>query len=365
MAFAAQPVLQILGDLEVDVQRKLACHPACLYVLIEQRESGIVDEILQAGIEREKFDETPGKAFEWMSGDARHQSVTWGSACLAEAAAAGWLSTVETLLQLGIDVNAPDVQALAVGYTPLNLAIKADNSEMVELLLRSGAHVKIFDDGEPVFSRGNKIYPLVNAIARENENIMRAILSEQKEPLPVSSAYAYIRYAYMTRSPKSLACLVTFDCLQPNVTSPDEGNTHLIEIIKNISAICTVARERYFDSDSDSDDDSVSWSLSIRTKLARVRIWVECLILLARARISPTVKNHAGVSALDLFDGLLNYEGPDRFKKHVRSALRSRLNDVMGEKVAMNFLPPDTTFEALKLCEVDLAESVSGTSDSE
>ncbi|KAH8912082.1 ankyrin [Coniochaeta sp. PMI_546] len=351
MRDAAERVLQVLGDLDVRVQTELGSHPACLYVLITQGVRHMAADFLEVGIERSKFDDVPGPEYDWLFGDSACLSIKWGDLCLTQAARTGWLTGVELLLKLGLDVNTPGLEPMK---RPLHLAIARRDAAMVECLVRHGASLNLSDDSEKVrFMRGERRYPLAIAIRGEESDIIEPLLRNQKEPLPEKFAFAYLKEAYMTRRAKALSCLLTFPCLDPHCKSPERGNTHLIEILKNVSAICDHQQA----SDDDTDDEDNVWSYSIKNKLEKVRMWIECLILLARAGISPAITNNAGVSGIDLFQELVNYKGPDRFKVHVRSALRSRLSDVMGVTVWDDALSADAAFEALARCEVNLAES--------
>lgn len=354
MRFAAEQILQVLGDLDVDVQAKLGSHPICLLVLIYHRIWDMAEEMLPA-IDKDKFKEVPEEGYAWLFGPDTNLSilsVSWGSACLYEAVNGREESTAEALLKLGIDPNTPDLEP---PKRPLTRAIEVEQLGMVELLIRYGADVNIADDNaeNPVeFSRTDRSNPMINAIRGEDGNIIGAILREQKAPLPEKFSFAYIREAYMIRSPKALSCLLTFPCLDPHGRSSDEAaETHLTDIIRNIIPICD-----YVGYDID-DEDITPWAISIRVKLERVRLWMECLILLARAGIDPTMRNGEGRSGLEMFGDMINYKGPDRFKIHVRSAVRSRLNDVMGDMVSDDVLEPEETFVALAKCEVDLADS--------
>jgi ankyrin repeat protein len=372
MRDAADRVLQVLGDLEVSRQTELGSHPACLYVLITQGVRHMAADLLELGIERGKFDDVPGPDYAWLFGDkTTSQSTTWGDLCLAQAVRTGWLAGIEPLLQLGLGVN-PSPDGLEPAKSPLRLAIRRRDAAMVNHLVRHGASVTLSDDSDAVkFTRGERRYPLVVAIRTEEPDIISALLRERKDPLPERFAYAYIRESYMTRRPKALNCLLTFSCLlDPHCRSPDKKkNTHLIEIMSSASAICNHQQPSPTGSGADTDDEDGGraggvWSYSIKSKLEKVRMWIECLIVLTRAGVSPTVKNDAGVSAIDLFEGLVNYRGPDRFRIHVRSALRSRLNDVMGVMVWDDSLSAEAAFEALGRCEVNLEESdASASSD--
>lgn len=357
MRDAAERVLQVLGDLEVDVQKELGSHPACLYVLITQGVRHMAADFLEVGIERSKFDDVPGPEYDWLFGDNAALSTKWGDLCLTQAARTGWLPGVELLLKLGLDVNTPDLEHVK---RPLNIAITRRDAAMVECLVRHGASVNLSDDSETVtFARGERRYPMAIAIRGEEADIIEPLLRAQAEPLPERFAFAYIKEAYMTRRVKALNCLLTFSCIDPQCRSPNKGNTHLIEIMQNVSAICSHQQV----SDDDTDDEDNAWSYSIKNKLEKVRMWMECLILLARAGIPAAVTNNAGVSGIDIFQELVNYEGPDRFKVHVRTALRSRLSDVMGLTVWDDALSAEAAFEALTSCEVNLAESDTASSD--
>lgn len=380
MRDAAERVLQVLGDLDVGRQTELGSHPACLYVLITQGVRHMAAELLELGIERSKFDEVPGPDYAWLfASKTTLHSTTWADLCVAQAVRTGWLAGIEPLLQLGLGVN-PSSQA-AAAKNPLTLAIMRRDAAMVSHLVRHGASVNLFDDGDddrkaPVrFARGERRYPLVLALLTEEPDIIGALLRDRHEPLPAQFAYAYVQEAYMTRRAKALRCLLAHPrVLDPCCRSPAMGNTHLVEILRAASTICnhhqppTPGDSGTDDDDEDDDEDrrraGPLWSHSIKGKLERVRVWVECVIMLVRAGVSPAAENDAGVSALALLGGMLNYAGPDRFRIHVRSALRSRLNDVMGVAVWDDAVPADAAFEALARCEVRLEDSdASASSD--
>lgn len=359
MRDAAERVTQVLGDLDVSVQTELGAHPPCLYVLISQGVQHLAEDLLASGIEREKFDFVPGPHYEWLFDDESSRDQKWGYLCLSQAVRNGWYSTVEALLQLGIDVNTPGLEP---PRRPLDLAIRRHEPDMIELLIRQGVDINLSDDNETVrFSQRDGKYPLFTAIGHERADIIRALLVNQTEPLPERFAFAYIKEAYMTRRVRDLNTLLTFTCLDPNAKSPSEGNTHLIEIMKNVSAICN--RQETPEDDSDSDDGM--WEYSIMDKFTKVKAWIQCLVLLARVRISPLVANEAGMDALEFFAAILNYKGPDRFNIYVRSALRSRLNEVMGEAVWEDSLDAAAAFEALTEVEVNLADSEESSSGGE
>ncbi|KAB5536018.1 hypothetical protein GE09DRAFT_338172 [Coniochaeta sp. 2T2.1] len=364
MRDAAERVLQVLGDLDVGLQNELGSHPACLYVLITQGVRHLATDLLELGIEWSKFDEVPGPDYRWLNGDKKFLTTKWSSLCLGQAVRTGCHPIVETLLQLGLDVNAPDLKP---SENPLSMAIARRDARMVELLVRHGAGVNLSDDSEgPVkFPRGDRRYTLVTAIRTDDPENILALLKNQEEPLPPKFAHAYIKEAYTTRRAKALACLLTLpSILDPTAKSSPEGDNHLVEILQQVSAICNHQQYHLGDSDSDSDtdgDDGGPWSYSIKTKLEKVRMWMECVILLAQTSIDPTEKNDGGVSAIDVFRGLVNYQGPERFKVYVRSALRSRLNETMGVTVWDDDLSAGEAWRALKECEVSLDESDSSS----
>ena len=351
----------MLGDLDVDRQSELGSHPACLYVLITQGVRHMAAELLELGIERSKFDSVPGPEYTWLFGDKTVPlSTKWGDLCLAQAVRTGWLAGIEPLLNLGLGVNSPGLEP---AKSPLMLAITRRDAAMVNHLVKHGAAVHLSDDSETVkFTRPERKYPLVLAIRTEEPDIISALLRDRTEPLPDRFAYAYIREAYVARRAKALDCLLGFpNLLDPHVRSPSTGSTHLVEMMKTVSAICThQCRSPALsgdDSDASSGGRAAVWSYSIKNKLEKVRMWIECLVLLARAGVSPAGENEKGESAIGLFEGLVNYKGPDRFRVHVRSALRSRLNDVMGLTVWDDSLSAEAAFEALGKCEVNLEES--------
>jgi hypothetical protein len=372
MRDAADRVLQILGDLEVSRQTELGSHPACLYVLITQGVRHMAAELLELGIERSKFDSVPGKEYTWLFGEkTTATSKTWGDLCLLQAVRTGWLAGIEPLLQLGLGVDSPSLEP---AKTPLALAISRRDSAMVSHLVRHGASVHLADESEVVrFKRKqDRRYPLVMAIRTEEQDIISALLRERKEPLPARFAFAYVREAYMARRAKALACLLGFtSVIDVNTRASGTNNTHLVEVLSNVSAVCTHQPRSPVgssdDSDNNDDDDAPGrmWSYSIKMKLEKVRVWIDCLILLARAGVSASEKNEAGRSAIDLFEELVNYKGPDRFKVHVRSALRSRLNEVLGLTVWDDSLSGEAAFEALAKCETVLEDRDSGSSGSD
>lgn len=377
MRDAAERVLQVLGDLEVDRQTQLGSHPACLYVLITQGVRHMASELLELGIERSKFDDVPGPDYAWLFADkTTPNSTTWADLCLGQVVRTGWLEGLESLLQLGLDIN-PSSPIESRNKTPLTLAITRRDAAIVDHLVRHGATLTLFSsssssDNAPVtFARSERGNPLVLAMRTEDQDIIGALLRERTERMPARFAYAYIREAYMTRRAKALECLLTFPhVLDPCCRAPDTGNTHLVEIMLSVSAVCTRRQPPSPGSGADTDgeeDEAVrglAWSYSIKRKLEKVRIWIECLILLLRAGVSPTAENDAGLSAVGLFGQLVNYKGRDRFRIYVRTALRSKLNDVMGEAVWDDELSVELALKALAMCEVDVEDSgESGSSD--
>jgi hypothetical protein len=359
MRFAAEHVLQVLGDLDVDVQAKLASHPICLMVLLHHRIWDMAHELLPV-INVDHFTEVPevgqhGWYFDWESDiDESRPRISWGTGCLREAVLGRSISIAHALLLRNVDPNTPDLDS---SLKPLTHAIEQGHLEMVELLIRHGAHVQFTDSTDECVKKND---PIITAIRREEVNIMGAILREQKDKLEPRFSWTYIREAYMIRSPKSLNTLLTFPCMDVHGRSPDEpAETHLTDVIKNIIPICDHVSH-------DVDDEGViPWAISIRTKLERVRLWMECLIILARADIDPRQPNAQGQSGLEMFENMLNYKGPDRFKLHVRSVLRTRLSDVMGEQALEDGLGAGKAWDELKTCTLDLAESSVASSVSE
>jgi hypothetical protein len=356
MRFAAENVLQVLGDLDVDVQAKLASHPICLLVLIHHRIWDMAHELLPK-INVDLFNEAPGAGqHNWLVDWARdrrssHAGISWGTLCLAETVDGRSISMANALLLRNIDPNTPELDA---SIKPLTRAIEQGELDMVELLIRNGTHVQFTDSTDETVKKDN---PIISAIRREDGNIIGAILREQKDKLEARFSWTYIREAYMIRSPKSLNTLLTFPCMDVFGRSPDESaESHLTDVIKNIMAICD-----YVSHDID-DEDIVPWAITIRTKLERVRLWMECLIILARADIDPKQTNAEGKSGLEMFESMINYKGPDRFKIHVRSVLRSRLSDVMGEEALEDGLEAGKAWGGLKMCKVDLSDSSAATS---
>lgn len=348
MRSASEQLLQVLGDLDVDVQTKLASHPLCLMVLLHHKIWDLAHELLPT-IEVDLYKEIPKVGqYNWLFDRESDipECVSWGTICLTEAIHGGSVSIVQALLLRNMDPNTPELDDSTMALTR---AIDRGHLEMIELLIRNGAHVQFTDSTDERVKKGN---PLINAIRREDANTIGAILREQKDKLESRFSWAYLREAYMIRSPKSLNTLLTFPCMDVHGRSPDEpAETHLTDLIENIIPICD-----YVSYDIE-DEDIIPWAISIRTKLERVRLWMECLIILAKANIDPRQTNGQGQSGLELFGNMIKYQGRDRFKTHVRSVLRTRLSEVMGEQASEEGLEAGRVWDQLKICKVDLAES--------
>src|ERR1700676_3486030 len=73
-----------------------------------------------------------------VSGASQHLRANAGDATLLEAVKAGNHDAIRTLLEHRAGVNTPE----ADGTTALHWAVRADDLEVVQMLLRAGADVK-------------------------------------------------------------------------------------------------------------------------------------------------------------------------------------------------------------------------------
>ena len=89
---------------------------------------------------------------------------------LVDAVKQGDRDAVRAALKQRADVNAPEVD----GTTPLHWAVRADDREMVEMLIRAGARAKV--------ANRYRITPLSLAAVNGNAGVMEALLVAEADP---------------------------------------------------------------------------------------------------------------------------------------------------------------------------------------
>jgi len=144
-------------------------------------------------------------------------SVASGNqAQLADAAREGNVAAIDTLLQQGADVNAPQGD----GATALHWAAYQDNLELVDRLIAAGANVNAAND--------LRITPLALASTNGNEAIVRGLLEAGADPnASGETSVTPLMEAARIGSAAAVEALLEFEA-DVNAHTDDRGQTALM-----------------------------------------------------------------------------------------------------------------------------------------
>ncbi|KAK4103434.1 hypothetical protein N658DRAFT_505134 [Parathielavia hyrcaniae] len=193
------------------------------------------------------------------------------------------------------------------------------------------------------------------AVHRGQTSTIRVMLRRSQHPIEPWFRYYYLKEAYTLLKPATLACLLEHPSMRfDEADLTDEADLPLAHLVRNADRLCA---ETY-----DKRNDIFSGKRGPWSRMENIAPWIACVAAFAQAGADPEMRDKAGRSALDYLGEHLAYDGKDRFKKSLASALRAVVG---GEEQNDAPLDPVACWEAIKALKVPGIElpRVSGGSD--